>query len=165
MKILPECPAPVHNTLDAAYGRSTKHAFGERREHRAPKCICPGALQAREETLAKRREAKRAPRPSRAKRTVVSGPAGAWVPDGVHVPDLSKGFCQTEVGRAAHDRAVSSSSFKAAQDACSFCPEDTMQACREYVLKADPKGDWKGVFGGLAQHERRAIARRREKSS
>lgn len=144
--VLPECPAPVHNTASAGRGRSGK-----------PKCVCPGVQKLTEEENRRRR----ASRGERRKLFPKNDPKPI---KSLNYPDFSRGLCTTPYGESVARQAVTdlaSAKAIAARDLAKAmcntgpCPiRDSI--CRPWVLREeDPPGSWGGVWGGLDPWNRR----------
>jgi hypothetical protein len=167
-RILDDCPSPItHNTLNAARGVSYTRVTGRSRRQVVAKCICPGGRVAIKKDNELRRQRTIAANDRNGPAPVQRVAAGALVPEGVRMPDLSGGACQTPFGRAVVDEALSKNggagkkAIKAAKDLCSFCPVAVAARCEKYVLEAEsPPGSWFGVWAGMSQSDRRAHARR-----
>ena len=161
------CEASRHNSL--RHGRS--RAGG-------PRCTCPRAvLLVAAENLRRRMEGygkmpqKRKPQGGREPRSRAGAQiTGAWVPQGVRVPDLSEGLCRQPFGMKIVDKVLTlnggagSKAVQEHRDLCSSCP--VLDRCKDYITKAEvPAGSWHGVWGGMSQGDRRALAREGGKQS
>lgn len=149
-RILPGCPAPNHNTLNA----------GRRRDGR-PLCICPHTQVLKENRKISERSRDRSgersrnnPRPSQSKAELDA------------LPVLTRAVCalpenQAMVFLAQEDdrKTVTLEARVEAKKLCHSCP---LQArCSTYILKNEvPAGSWGGVWGGMDAEDRKRERRR-----
>jgi hypothetical protein len=140
-RILEDCPAPHHNSLNAARGENPDR----------PRCVCPRAL-----FLFQTRKGREAGR-IRRERT------GSYLKAEIAtaLPDLSRGACShaehVEIYRRAQleDRRMATLiARRKAKDICTKeCP--IMAVCRAYILTEEsPAGAWGGIWGGLDSNDR-----------
>lgn len=158
--VLADCPSPhYHNSVSAARGRGPQYKAGRTVAAMArdtfPKCICPRALLLKDRDNERRRGRSKANGYVPAERERV----GAWVPQGVRMPDLSEGLCTSMLGRRIMDNALNgkgTAGESAAKALCGACPvRDTL--CKPWVLAADPDAMWPGVWAGLTRRERQSM--------
>jgi len=149
-RILPDCPALLHNTMRAATQGAAEH-----------RCVCPRGLvmkgryvQQKNASRARRNQEK--PRGPQASTIMylnnVRRPA--------NTPSLT-GPCKTPEGLELADRVLSgrSGSVELHRLMCQLCP--TLQRCRTWVLEEEvPAGSWGGMYGGLTVTDRRRMARK-----
>lgn len=170
-RILDECPAATHNALNSGRGRiQRRNAANDWVTTRVTKCICPGAIFAialdnaerRKRAVGERDRGLRASRFQQGSGEVRKSRAGAWVPDGVKMPNFENAACRNLLGRRIMDNVINSSggsntrAVKQAKGLCAICPiRETL--CGPYILAAEkPTGSWYGVWAGMTQAERRA---------
>jgi len=169
-RILDECKAPRHNSLANGRGRIyTRGGRGTVQITKVEHCICPGARAAIRADNAQRaaRAALARAIPLTDARGVMEnghfrgGRAGAWVPQGIRMPDFAGAECRTDYGRSIMDSVISGSggtntkAVKEAKKICGRCPI-RQTVCDPYVTRAEvPAGTWSGVWAGDTQAERR----------
>lgn len=163
-RINPDCPSPIHNSLAAGRGRI--YASSGKLKQSGRHCICLRARMLIEQDNISRRRRQRdkaATKPAqRRARPTVNVAVGTWVPDGVHVPDLSAGACRSLLGMRAFDLVISGNggahrqAVATAKGLCRNCP--VREACEGYVRdgEAENPGIWRGVWAGKTAAERRA---------
>lgn len=162
-RVLDECTARSHNTQRAARGIA---ACGV---EAVICCICPRALALLDDFRKRESARLRAERANGKKQK----PLGALfqnarymnnVKTSLRAPDLSAGNCRTVRGRQLSDKVLTSGNTATAKNFKELlcyggssgmaCP--VLGACRDWVLRDEtPRGDWKGVYGGLTEQERR----------
>lgn len=159
-RLLPECPATIHNTLRAARGQDFRS--GER-------CICPRALALFE--VHRQQQARR--RRQKAMGLDVNGNAGEGQPvisRNVNyvasmlgeVPNLRGSACTTDAGREIMDNAYGAiaetdnrvlADITSAKLICVGC--SVLAECGGWVLGSEVEpGEWGGVYGGLSIADR-----------
>lgn len=144
-KILPECPAEGHNTVNWA-----------RRKKENGRCICPrGAklyadYRAQQNERQKKRDKERTREyPSTAKPMIVK-----VYPE----PDWSQGFCIDDLETVRKGENIEASKEGIAdrfemRSLCGICP--VRQECRNWILSNEkPAGSLGGVYGGLDKWNR-----------
>jgi transcription factor WhiB len=148
-RILADCPAPAHNTEEAATSCTQ------------PRCVCPRALDIKEHVA----ERKRAFRMSAARKGRQPGSTNTppyWLnvrTGHAAVPDLADGACRTPAGLAVLDRGGNA----AARQLCATCPFATKYKCANWALSEElPAGSWGGVYGGMTPLERKKLMRELE---
>lgn len=166
--IIPECPAPKHNTRCAAQGVRKI----DRREQRHEPCICPRAVHLLSEYRAKRqiyyqelthgmsKTVKAAP-PDGKVTPVHQRRNGGVAPGSVHrMPDFSAGACRTVRGIMVMNIYIENQgSERAARDLCDLCP--IRRECLAWAVFAEtPAGSWYGMYGGRTPQERATDATR-----
>lgn len=168
-RILDKCPAPIHNSVEAARGRNTAYRSGGMRNGR-PKCVCPGAMIKLEADRERRRVSVKATRALVAKGLEAPLPVqergkDVAITPKLPMPDLSRGVCRTNAGRRISDLVldgdggVGAKAKREHKIMCSGCPVQSI--CAEYVLAAEPRpGVWAGVWGGMSQTDRKEIRQR-----
>ena len=175
-RILPECPARLHNSLSAARGRNPRT-----REEIHAKCICPRALAlvVVDNERGRARRLARETTPHRNVATTGWQKATATTPiymsnvKKVPIPDLSHGLCRTPVGMQVMDLATETGGNalhfrkKAAQEMCeNECP--AYAACLAWITSGteQPTGSWGGIYAGMTPSQRiQYMTRKREKES
>lgn len=152
--VLPDCPAPRHNTLSAAKGRYCMRRG--RYSSGLPKCICPRGLEMRRMESVQRRDNKKALQEA-ARREELRVPTYLTNTRNQGVPDLSKGACRTDKGRriidAAGGKQANSAQVLAARFMCADC--SAMVACGDWVTRDEkPAGSWGLMYAGMTPRER-----------
>lgn len=172
--VLPNCPAPRHNTLTAGRGRMS--AGRRHTEVIGEKCICPHALELVEATNEKARQKRRRRRrgelpPGPTSKTPVDAQVPVKRPVGTYLPGYvsnsrggpaasldGQGLCRTSNGRDIADRVISATEprghwLKLHRSMCDACP--VQQRCLDWAQRnEEPAGSWDGMYGGLTQRER-----------
>lgn len=142
--VLAECPAPRHNTLYAARGRTTRKAV-------RPRCICPRSRELLDAENARHRErtaARHRVTPLKHERVTLR----VW-------PDLSGGLCQSMYGVRLFDRARDPDKPADRQEAMATCEQCPVRNACVTTLKVEyPAGSWGGVIAGFNADQRRRLA-------
>ncbi len=168
--ILPNCPAPTHNSLRAARGRGQGGGITERP---APRCICPRGQVCIEQDKKRKREvinplAKKRARPRPVKKVAeveTRDPSYlSAINQGVFAPHLDRGLCvisprAAKTILAAGERGGSPLHARARKLCDEVCP--VRAECGAWVKQAEkPAGAWHGFIGGQTQVQRRDAGRR-----
>ena len=155
-RILDECPALGHNTLQMA-------ERGARNDRLRRKCICPRARALYDAYIISKKayraqwyrtnaEKHKAGMAAHRENTVGIRRMNIGVP----APNMDGATCRTATGILAVDTSIenpSRASFEAVRKLCDECP--IKLACRAWVLDAELKpGSWGTVYGGLTPGER-----------
>ena len=174
--IKPDCPAPRHNTLNAARGVKSKSSSGRRINGRQvsgfPPCICDHAVELNKAFMTKRRArygarksapadpAKVLANAERTRRNAILNNLAAMSATrrGVETPDLAAGECRTLRGMVTMDNYVdwpqSEGRVGAARGVCGACRLSV--ACEAWVIAAEqPAGSWGGMYAGMTPQNRR----------
>lgn len=175
--IKPDCPAPRHNTLNAARGVKSKSSTSRRNAgcqvSGFPPCICDRAVELNEIFKAKRRErygkrkdapvdpARKLAETERKRRAAILNMLAAAPRPTVEPPDFTKAECRTPWGVMAMDGYVDSPQsdgrMTAARGVCKVCPLNT--TCRTWVIAEErPAGSWGGMYAGMTPQNRRDLA-------
>lgn len=164
----PKCPAPRHNTRNAALGLKGNGARG-RTETGFRKCICERAQELLAEFKANRRRqygeriesgtgSVVAARDARTARQELLGAAvAAMPPRSVPAPDFTDAACRTPAGVVAMDDYVDApqteKSRLAAQAVCAGCR--LAEACEQWILDDErPAGSWGGIYASMTPRAR-----------
>lgn len=172
--IKPDCPAPRHNTLNAARGVKSKSSTS-RRNHGCqvsgfPPCICDHAVELNKAYMARRRErygkrkdapvdpARQLAESERRRRAALLNALAAAPRSAVEPPDFTDAECRTPRGvvtmDAYMDAPQSEGSVAAARAVCKACPLNA--ACRAWVIAGErPAGSWGGMYAGMTPQNRR----------
>lgn len=172
--IKPDCPAPRHNTLNAARGVKSKSS-NLRKNHGCqmsgfPPCICDHAVELNKAFMAKRRtmygKRKSAPvdparqlaESERRRRMAILNALAAAPRPAVEPPDFTEAACRTPRGvmimDAYMDAPQSEGSVAAARGVCEACPLNA--TCRAWVIADErPAGSWGGMYAGMTPRNRR----------
>lgn len=141
-----DCGSKTHNTYSAVLKSAGINN---------PRCICPRALAIKAEVAVKKQANKLA--------SVRGKSIPSYVrqvkPDTV-VPDLSKGRCMTQGGRAVMDgagvRGVGQGErVAAAKWMCIELCAVRFECLAWVTLAEEPAGSWGGIYGGLDANERK----------
>jgi hypothetical protein len=163
-RILPECPARLHNSLSAGRGRNPRT-----RAEIHTRCICPRTLvlvladnvKARVRRLNRKELAASAPVTVRRK-PLPPTPAYLSNVKKVEIPDLMAGLCRTRIGQQIMDLAseveTGSLALFRKQAAKAMCEEEcpVYAACLAWITSGteQPAGSWGGIYAGMTATER-----------
>lgn len=155
--ILDECPAPRHNSMRAATGRSKARGEGQEGEPFHPPCICPRALELKRVESDRKNAMKRYRRDAH----ISSYAYRENVKTDVVTDSFpTNGACQSAEGRAAMDAYFDQPGDRRSlilriKAMCDRCPAATLAACETWVrAKEKTPGAWPGVYAGRTPAER-----------
>ena len=146
-RILADCPAPRHNTLNAERGAGPNEGV---------RCICPRAVAERARYMKKQAEDRRRKRlglPSLAESGLLMI-ASYWTnTGGKPAPDLTGAACATKRGQQVMSTLHHAANLAEARGMCARCP--VAEACLSWAMDNErPAGAWDGMYGGLTERER-----------
>lgn len=157
--VLDNCPAPRHNSLRAAYGRSTTKAErlannGQDTHH--PPCICPRSLDLKRAEY-RRKSAERSER--RNSDSVASWAYMKNIKTDVRTIEMpTGGACSSTEGMRAIDALFDKAGDRRSLIArvktlCYACP--VIASCETWVRTKELRpGSWPGIYAGLTPGER-----------
>lgn len=170
--VKPDCPAPRHNTLNAARGvRSYSNKFQHRQVTGFPKCVCDRAVQLNDAFLARRRAMhgrrletftpeRTVTESERARRAELLTTLAEMPRPAVPTPDFvgAGAACATEAGIVAMDNYIDSPKTPWAVDMARRLCNDKCpikDACGAWVIASERyAGSWGGMYAGLTPRER-----------